>query len=699
MGSLTDEWKTAAKVAGIQTQYDDIVQSWVSMIRSAQTQSENFYYWGASHILYNGSYEAPIYKSWRIPGYDKTGTHRGDIIYSGVQGVMRDYVTYGSTINTPNGSGDSSPFLSLNYIPRLYPVMTTVKDYIAKNFALNLTAYNDTSTQTGGVGSMGINMKGPVSTADMSQLSDDFLVVDHYEIYTNKSDGTEQELLSSYNYDSGAQYDMFIPVEFTEYGKKVALQAYLRNALSCHFADGLKWGAGYVPVAQYSVFFRGLPIMGAKGGLRASLIYDAPFSKTFLNALTESSSPEYLSVVRERTYYGSIIYGTKKQWAEYFNGSGMSWSWDKAKVIAPGDGGLYKPVFPGQPDNPTDDKGGDGDNISDEIAYPDPDIIPIGLHDRYWLDSAGVNSLKDFLFSDTFLNNPLRLWTDPGEYIVNLSYYPFDGAIISKYQDTVNVSIGAVGSDIPAIGMRTSDKPYIYGGSVTINPYYGNYLDYAPYTSIDIYIPYVGVRQLNVNQVVGHTVKLLYCIDFNSQLFTAMLGLDGEGYIADGIYIGNVGQVLTQYSGTMSVQCPLSGTSNNQTVTNSIQGALGIVNNAGTIAGGVLKLDVGKIVGGATGALNTLAGSNDIMTPQVYGSVTPLTGIFAPQTAYVIINRPITAKPAAWQELHGTAAGYSGAVSNFTGFLQCSDVYVTPGNMTEQEQAEIIRLLQEGIYI
>jgi hypothetical protein len=688
---------TATKVAGIQTQYDDIVSAWVNPARTAQTQTSTYYYWGYQISAMGGTVDTPIYKSWRIPGYDKLGNKYLDIVYTGSQGALYPTITYGTVLANGNATNQ---YQTLDYMPRLYPVMTTLREYIANNYALNLTAYNRVSVQVGGVGTMGVNMSGEVSTADLAQVSDDYLVVDHYEIYTNKADGTEQDLLSSYNLTSGAQYDTFIPVQFGS--DKVALQAYLTTALSNVVSGGIKWSAFVSSTQVLATIFRGLCINNVGGGLRAVSIYDAPFSTTFLSAMSDKSATAttgFAPTLKARTYYGSVIFGTKKQWAEYFSGSGMSWSWDRDKVIAPDDGGLIKPVYPGQPDNPTDDEDGDGDNISDDIVYPDPDIIPIGLHDRYWLNSVGVNSLKDFLFSETFLNNPLRLWTDPGEYIVNLSYYPFDGAIISRYQDIVNVSIGGIGSDISAIAMRTSDKPYIYGGSVTISPYYNNYLDYAPYTSIDIYIPYVGVRQLNVNQVVGHTVKLLYCIDFNSQLFTAMLGLDGDGYVADGIYIGSVGQVLTQYSGTMSVQCPLSGTSNNQTVTNAIQGALGIVSSAGTIVGGALSGNVGAVVGGAVGAANTLVGSNDIMTPQVYGSVTPLTGIFAPQNAYVIINRPITAKPAAWQELHGSAAGYSGTVSDFSGYLQCSDVYVTPGNMTDQEQAEIIRLLQGGIYL
>ena len=44
---------------------------------------------------------------------------------------------------------------------------------------------------------------------------------------------------------------------------------------------------------------------------------------------------------------------------------------------------------------------------------------------------------------------------------------------------------------------------YINCGSFTFNKYWGAYIDYNPYTQVQIYLPYIGVKTLDTHELMG----------------------------------------------------------------------------------------------------------------------------------------------------------------------------------------------------
>ena len=388
---------------------------------------------------------------------------------------------------------------------------------------------------------------------------------------------------------------------------------------------------------------------------------------------------------------GCFILTNQTTWEDIFTGSGMPWSYNEDLVKSPDDGGLNKPDISGQPDNPTDDTPGTGDNTSDIVEYPSPLYIPNAtVYDRYFLTPNQVPDVKKFLFSDTFVANVRRLWTNPAEYVISLVCYPFDVDSTGLTTTSGVVSVGGVSSNIAAAALTDKGVPYFYGGSVYVDKYYNSYLDYEPYTSIDIYIPYIGVRPLNVSQVVGHTLCIGYYIDLNTQQITALIGLDGQG--------GNLGQVVTQFVGSIGIQTPLSGTSAQDMIRNIVAQTSGLITGVGAIAGGIMGANPALLASGVASTSNALLGGGHT-APSYYGSLSPVSGLYTPQVAYLIINRPRQAMPAAYLTQQGFSSNYSGKVSQFSGYLECASVNISSTNtMTEQEQQEIINLLTGGIY-
>ena len=345
----------------------------------------------------------------------------------------------------------------------------------------------------------------------------------------------------------------------------------------------------------------------------------------------------------------------------------------------------------GQPENPEDDDPGDGDNESDPIEYPDPIIIPVAGRQFFALTSAQISELTSFLFNETFLNNVKRLWSEPGEYIIDLSYYPVDLTQTGiDFSAAENISIGGVGSEISAPEIL-GGKPFIYMGDYTPKAYYNSYLDYAPYTRMEIYLPYIGMRPLDVNQIMGHSLHVGYYIDYATQQVMAAIGLDGTPE-------NPLGTPINQYTGNLAVHVPLSGDSAQQLLIGTINQGIGAVGNAASIAGGIASSNPGQVVKGATGFIGNLIPEQ--VNRREYGNITAMTGIYSPQQVFLLIDRPILAEPTGFKDKLGYSASYGGLVSEFSGYLQCTQAQITQScTMTKEECEEIISLLKGGIYI
>lgn len=386
-----------------------------------------------------------------------------------------------------------------------------------------------------------------------------------------------------------------------------------------------------------------------------------------------------------------IIYGKKSGWTKFFDSLGLPWSWNIDVVKSPDGDGLRQPTFPGQPSNPVYDKDGDGDNISDTVEYPEVSYIP-NSYTKYWITPNELIKLKEFLFQKTFLDNVSRLWENPAEYIVDLTYYPLRPETLNMTGSQEQIIVGNINSEVTGLLFPDSGNRFHYMGMYHISPYYNSYLDYEPYTSISIYLPYIGVRSLDSSRVTGHTLNVGYTFDFNTRQVTAHLGLDGQGF-------GDLGNALDSFTGSFGVAFPLSGSQANQVALNVLQSTTQLVSSAGAIAGGVATGNVAAVYGGAVNAGSKLLGGQAIK-PENLGTLTPTAGLYAPQIPYLIINRPITAMPSTWVADMGYSAGYSGKVSSFTGYLEANHVELKRApNMTEQEAQEIISALQGGILI
>lgn len=344
---------------------------------------------------------------------------------------------------------------------------------------------------------------------------------------------------------------------------------------------------------------------------------------------------------------------------------------------------IITPVDP-TPVDPNKPKGGGGtrDNDSDEITLPElPTITPINnnmIH-CYQFDNAKLSTLGSYLWSTNFIENFSKVFDNPIDAIIGLYQmkYPLNVG------ESLPVRIGNCESPVAA-PIVTNNYSLVDCGSITLNEYFGNALDYSPYTKVSIYLPYVGVRNLDIDYVMGSTINVKYyieCITGTGVCFV-YVARDKNGTV--------LSAPLYSYPCSCNVQIPI--TSYNMT---ALYGS--IVSGISSVVGGAMSGGVGgAIVGGTIGGANAvLSAKNQV---EKSGSITGASGLLGIQKPFLIIERPIDAYAKNYQAYYGLPANMEFALSKMTGFTKVSKINVSSvSKATSTEKDEIERLLKEGV--
>ena len=357
---------------------------------------------------------------------------------------------------------------------------------------------------------------------------------------------------------------------------------------------------------------------------------------------------------------------------------------------------------PGVPDNETGGGDGLGDNSSDEVDNPDnPQLSPVGGgNNLYCMTENEMEQTFKFLW-DGHNKDILGITISESNIVdslCNCFYLPFD-INLHDSGHCVQATVEAAGyaSDISSVMVVGGyDKRFNFG-DIDVDEYYGSYLDYAPYTVIGIYLPYIGFKNLDVSKCMGKKINVTYGVDFAQGIATAYIA-----YYQDGNK-----QVFAEYSGQMGIPIKVTG-KNTTAVENAVKDAafaLGgfalsaIAVAAAPATGGASLLAGAGLAGAGLNAVEKTFNATTIQPDTVsIGNAGAENWLISPQGCYIFIQRPRTATPENFNKTNGWATRYTGTVSEFTGYLECSTVINTV-SATAEEKNQITNLLKQGVYI
>lgn len=382
----------------------------------------------------------------------------------------------------------------------------------------------------------------------------------------------------------------------------------------------------------------------------------------------------------------------------------------------------------------------------------------------YALRPANVTDVFDYINGLTFESLIELIANKPADFITSIRIYPFDFNTADSAHVTTDTSIklgryecdlGTGGASQSCYKLTDGYKTHFNLGTYTFTPHFNNFLDYAPYTKYELYLPYCGFVDMNATEYTGKTISIEYILDYTQGSCLA---------VVSDVTTENDHVVLFSKKGTIGVPITWQATNSGQVlrgVLSTLANVGGMMLGAGAAkargmkqyykdAGNHFKSYLSKAGNLATSGVDPdsfafedkmakwhsenpapnkadyLQGvnpylSSNIVTSGVNGMTnavlnTPLSvergeiggdfSIFSmPQTPYIITTRTHTALPTNYTTLMGKPSGKTATLSELNGFTSIDAIRVegiksvNGVSPTSVELATIDEALRSGVIL
>ena len=309
--------------------------------------------------------------------------------------------------------------------------------------------------------------------------------------------------------------------------------------------------------------------------------------------------------------------------------------------------------------------------------------------------------------------------TNPTDYIVGAYATLYDVPQQSALSD---ITLGVVNfhdlsTSMQAYKVDIINSSHFDCGSVFFAPYYGDFRDYSPYTTAELYLPLCGTVNIDVAFFINHYINVVYWFDVVTMSCAASIYRDG----------------ITLYktvSGSMGAQIPLLSAnmgdyqnSIHQIVTAQKQNEIRIATSAITTAaaaaaiiaapetGGISLAAGAGIIAGVGGIAKSLYDQSDLQYKLEHKAPSySQTGAASPQNDFCVgdIKPKLYIKrskmlqsydPAIYSHVVGNACCIPGIISSFSGYTVVGSCDLSGIQATQSELDQIRQLLQTGVYL
>lgn len=331
---------------------------------------------------------------------------------------------------------------------------------------------------------------------------------------------------------------------------------------------------------------------------------------------------------------------------------------------------------PSQESDPSSPGGGDGnyDDTSDPIDFPN---LPAN-------GALSSGSIKAFLVgAGTMTSFFLKLWDasifdiatyqklleEPLSALVDLLAVP----VLPNTTTAQSIKLGNFDTEITA-PVVTQQYVKVNLGSLKVGEYWGSAMDYSPYTKAEIFLPFIGIRSLNIDDVMNNTLE----VEYNMDILT--------GDLVANIKCGK--SVLYKYNGNAKETIPVSSRVNEkmQKIVSGLGGVTGAAMGGGSFAAAAISAGV------------NVAFSKRNITRS--GDIQGVPGILDDFVPYLIIHRPVQSLPADFKKFKGYPSNIRATLNSLSGYVEVEYIHLDDiAGATDTELEEIETLLKQGVII
>ena len=259
------------------------------------------------------------------------------------------------------------------------------------------------------------------------------------------------------------------------------------------------------------------------------------------------------------------------------------------------------------------------------------------------------------------------IFTNPLNAIISLHCIYCEPDVIG----TKEIRLGYLASGVSAKYVVSQYKE-VDCGTIRIPEYYGDCRDYSPYTTINLFLPFIGFRPIKVDDVMGSELSIKYFVDVYTGTCLACVSVNKGGVI----------QLTYNFDGNCSVMLPLtSGSWANMTV-------------------GLATALTSMIVNPVAGALQIPNAVHNGISMSSQGQLGCNAGAMGRKKPYVVVTNTQAYDAVGYNELYGYPANILTKLSQLEGYTRVKEVHVeNVNNATVDEKNEIERLLKSGVII
>lgn len=366
---------------------------------------------------------------------------------------------------------------------------------------------------------------------------------------------------------------------------------------------------------------------------------------------------------------------------------------------------------PYNPLPPSDPGGGDGDfdfDDSDPIDFPDePELsaVSTGFVSLWSPDEDQMLSLASYMWNADILtiNFWKKLIADPLDLIYGLSLVPLNLDSLGYIDGQGTVVVGLIDTGI-WMNHLSSQWVTFDCGSIDISEAWGAYLDYDPYTKLEIYLPFCGIHPLKIDDFMPGQISLVYKIDLLSGTCVAIVKSTKSNKHGDVL-----NSVVYQFMGNCAAQIPVTSQQFADAVRSAINIAASIGSMVATGVGGaaaigdrkgakkasaIARTVSGEISGGASVVENVMGLKPGIERSGAIGSAGSLLSV---RTPYLIFTRPRMARPEKQNVYTGYPSFITETLGELNGWTIVQAIHLDNIPCTADEMTEIDELLKGGV--
>lgn len=302
-------------------------------------------------------------------------------------------------------------------------------------------------------------------------------------------------------------------------------------------------------------------------------------------------------------------------------------------------------------------------------------VASSGIMDLVEMDTGQLSSLSKLISAGWLAG-------DIGKGIMSIKYIKTPGDIPAN--STSVIITDKLTEVYEVTGQKINTQIKNYGlGSFAIPAKYNSFLDYEPYTSIQLYLPYCGIQEISPKDVIGNMCVLSVSVDFLTGNCVYYLYLRGDN-----------NKILYTWNGNCCMDIPINVEDFGRKISN-------VVGNVGNMMiSGAVASTTGSPVAAANVITGGIATAQSIVSKDStqVGNMGSNNGFGGIQYPYLILRRPKSAEPSNYAHIKGIPSMKNATIGSLKGYTEMQEFVFTSNTATSEEKAEIEAILKSGFY-